>query len=170
VGGRFHFDETEDAMTAIDIPVPHRAWILIGDGRKALVLRNDGDAVYPNLKTVEVLDQGRVPTTADLGTDKPGRAVNARDGRRSGMEQTDWHDLAEQRFAGEVAQALETHHAAGAFGALVVVAPPRTLAELRRSFSSGLQAKVIAEVDKDLTKHPVHEIERLLFAHDGARH
>jgi len=150
-------------MSAIEIPLPHQAWILVGDGRKALVLRNEGDARFPNLKTMQVLDGGHVPATAELGSDKPGRAVNARDGRRSSMEQTDWHELEEKRFAGDVAQALEARHAAGDFRALVVVAPPRTLAELRRSFSDGLQAKIIAEVDKDLTKHPVHEIERLLF-------
>ena len=147
----------------ISISLPHHAWILVGDGRKAIVLRNDGNAAYPNLKTVQVLDGGRVPSTAELGTDKPGRAVNARDGRRSGMEQTDWHDLAEQRFAADVAHALEARHVAGEFAALVVVAPPRTLAELRQTFSKSLQEKIIAEVDKDLTKHPVHEIERLLF-------
>lgn len=151
----------------ISIDLPHQAWILVGDGRKALVLRNEGDALYPNLKTIEVLDHGRVPTTAQLGADKPGRAINSRDGRRSGVEQTDWHELEEQRFAGDVARALEVHHTAGDFGALVVVAPPRTLAELRRTFSGGLQAKIIAEVGKDLTKHPVHEIERLLFSHAG---
>jgi protein required for attachment to host cells len=149
-------------MTSIRIP--HEAWILVGDGRKALVLRNEGDPNRPNLKTAQVIDGGRVPPTAELGTDRPGRAVNARDGRRSGMEQTDWHDLAEQRFAGDVAQALEVRHATGEIGALVVVAPPRTLAELRRSFSNGLRSKIIAEVDKDMTKHPVHEIERLLFS------
>lgn len=146
------------------IQLPHHAWILVGDGRKALVLRNEGDARHPNLKTAQVFDGGRVPPTSELGTDKPGRAINSRDGRRSGVEQTDWHDLAEQRFAIDVAHALETQHATGDIGALVVVAPPRTLAELRRSFSDGLRSKIIAEVDKDLTKHPVHEIERLLFA------
>ena len=147
----------------ISIQLPHDAFILVGDGRKALVLRNEGDARSPNLKTTQVLDQGRVPPTAELGTDKPGRSFQSADGRRAGMDQTDWHELAEQRFAGEIAQALETRHLAGEFKALVVVAPPRTLADLRRSFSDGLRDKIIAEVDKDLTNHPLHEIERLLF-------
>jgi protein required for attachment to host cells len=148
----------------ISIDLPHQAWILVGDGRKALVLRNEGDARFPNLKTVSVFDGGHVPSTAELGSDKPGRVAQPAEGRRSGVEQTDWHELAELRFADDVAHALEARHTAGDFRALVVVAPPRTLAELRRSFSSSLQAKIIAEVDKDLTKHPVHEIERLLFS------
>ena|GEM_PF-3960932 len=44
---------------------------------------------------------------------------------------------------------------AGDISALVVVAPPRTLAEPRHSFSDSLLRKIIAEVNKDLTKHPV---------------
>jgi protein required for attachment to host cells len=145
------------------ILLPHGALVLVGDGRKALVLRNEGDARFPNLKTTTALDQGRVPPTAALGTDKPGRAIQSADGRRAGMDQTDWHELAEHRFAAEVAQALDARHTAGEIDALVVVAPPRTLADLRRSFSDALRAKIIAEVDKDLTNHPVYEIERLLF-------
>lgn len=148
----------------IHIDLPHDAWILVGDGRKALFLRNEGDPVYPNLQTVAVFDQGRVPPTAALGADRPGRTSQHHDRRRASVAQTDWHDLEEHRFAADVAHALGVRFEAGEVSALVVVAPARILADLRQSFSSRLRAKIIAEVDKDLTKHPVHEIERLLFA------
>lgn len=148
----------------IHIDLPHNAWILVGDGRKALFLRNQGDAIFPDLTTVAVFDQGRVPPTSALGADRPGRTLPHRDGRRSGMDETDWHDLEEHRFATDVAHALDARFAAHEVEALVVVAPARTLADLRQSFSPALRAKILAEVDKDLTKHPVHEIERLLFA------
>ena len=46
--------------------------------------------------------------------------------------------------------------------ALVIVAPPKTLADLRNAFHVDVQARVIAEIHKDLTKHPVSEIERRL--------
>ena len=46
--------------------------------------------------------------------------------------------------------------------ALVVVAPPRTLAELRDAFHADVKACIIAEINKDLTKHPVFEIEKHL--------
>jgi protein required for attachment to host cells len=48
--------------------------------------------------------------------------------------------------------------------ALVVVAPPRTLAELRHSFHDDVKSRIIVEIDKDLTKHPVGEIEKHLVA------
>jgi protein required for attachment to host cells len=46
--------------------------------------------------------------------------------------------------------------------ALVVVAPPRTLADLRHAFGVDVKKRIIAEIDKDLTKHPIHEIEARL--------
>jgi protein required for attachment to host cells len=149
------------AMTE-HIRLPHQAWVLVGDGRKALVLRNDGDEKFPNLQTTTVFRDHANPATSQLGTDRPGRAVEHFSGRRSGMEETDWHEIAEQRFADGVAQTLCARDNAGDISALVVVAPPKTLAELRSAFSPSLRGKIIAEVNKDLTKHPVHEIERLL--------
>lgn len=146
---------------AVDsVKLPHKAWVLVGDGRKALILRNDGDELYPNLKAISVFKDEANPATALQGADRPGRAVEHLTGRRSGMEQTDWHEIAEQRFAHSVAATLCARE--NDIEALVVVAPPRTLAELRDALSVALKRKVIAEIAKDLTKHPVHEIERLL--------
>src|SRR6185312_15539506 len=42
--------------------------------------------------------------------------------------------------------------------ALVIVAPPRVLADLRRTFHPDVKARIVAEIDKDLTKHPVGEV------------
>ena len=46
--------------------------------------------------------------------------------------------------------------------ALIVVAPPKTLAELRNAFHPDVKACIIAEINKDLTKHPLDEIEKHL--------
>lgn len=142
-------------------PLCSQVWVLVGDGKKALVLRNDGDDVFPNLKTIRVFKDAANPATSQLGSDRPGRTHEA-SGRRSAVEQTDWHEIGEHRFAQHVASALDRCERNGELSALIVVAPPRTLAELRRSFSAQLRAKVTYELDKDLTKHPIHEIERLL--------
>ncbi|HEX9238689.1 MAG TPA: host attachment protein [Xanthobacteraceae bacterium] len=47
---------------------------------------------------------------------------------------------------------------------LVVVAPPRTLADLRKAFRPDVKKRIVAEIDKDLTKHPVDQIEKHLAA------
>jgi protein required for attachment to host cells len=48
--------------------------------------------------------------------------------------------------------------------ALIVVAPPRTLADLRTAFHADVRARIVAEINKDLTKHPVGDIEKHLTA------
>jgi protein required for attachment to host cells len=48
--------------------------------------------------------------------------------------------------------------------ALVIAAPPRTLADLRRALPADVKKRVLEEVGKDLTNHPVGEIAKHLFA------
>jgi protein required for attachment to host cells len=78
------------------------------------------------------------------------------------VETTDWHRLEKNVFAGHVAAALEKLVQGGGVNAIVVVAPPRTLAELRHVFHADVKSRIIAEVGKDLTKHPVWDIEKHL--------
>ena len=75
---------------------------------------------------------------------------------------TDWHVLEEQHFVRMVAANLERLVRASKVKKLIIVAPSRALAELRRAFHQDVKACIIAEVVKDLTKHPVDEIEKHL--------
>jgi protein required for attachment to host cells len=138
-------------------------WVVVCDGAKALVLQNIGDPKFLNLKTKEVYEQDD-PKTSEQGTDAPGRAINSVDARRSAMEQTDWHDRAEQRFLQSLAAHLDAAVNTGKVKSLIVVAPPRALGVLRQTYSHNLRAALRAEIDKDLVKLPVHEIERHLAA------
>jgi len=47
-------------------------WLIVCDGRKALILENLGDEMFPNLHTREVHEQPN-PSTSAQGTDAPGR-------------------------------------------------------------------------------------------------
>lgn len=145
------------------IAIPHDAYVFVGDGRKALFLRNDGDEKFPSLKTERVFIDQKNPPTHEQGTDKPGRAFSSIDGRRGGMAQIDWHELEERHFAREVAAALEKVVRERKVKAVVIAAPPRTLSELRRAFHDDVKSRIVAEVDKDLTKFSVYEIEKHLI-------
>ncbi len=142
-----------------NLTIPHEGYVVVCDGRKALVLRNAGHPLRPDLQVQRVLEAPPNPPTHLQGTDRPPR-VRLGD-RRSAIAQTDWHALAERQFAGAVAQALG---AIDPLAALVVVAPPRALAELRQALPERLRQVIVAEIDKDLTKHPVDEIRRHLHA------
>ena len=144
--------------------IPHNSFIFVGDGRKALFLRNEGDEKFPNFQTERVfVDQNAA--THEQGTDRPGRGfANAGGERRSAMESTDWHELEEHRFTQRVAEALETLVRARGAPALVIVAPPRALADLRAAMHADVKARLVAEINKDLTKQPVWEIEKHVMA------
>jgi protein required for attachment to host cells len=138
-------------------------WIIVGDGRKALFLRNDGNVLHPKLVVFDTLAASENLATAAQGADRPGRMFNSADGRRSAVEQTDWHRLAEIQFGREVAAAIDQRCASKNVEWLALVAPPQTLAEWRGHLGAAALGAVKAEVAKELTRRPRSEIERLLM-------
>lgn len=136
-------------------------WVVVCDGGKALILVNAGDAMFPNLRTLETHEHDNARTSAQ-GTDKPGRVQQSATNRRSSVEQTDWHDAAERDFLHALARHLDEALRAGKTKALIVVAAKRALAVLREAYTDSVRKAVKAEVAKDYTHKPVYEIEQLL--------
>lgn len=144
------------------LKIPHNAIVFVGDGRKALFLRNEGDDRFLNLRKQQVFEDSN-PPTHDQGTDRPGRISKAYDsGQRSAVEPVDWHHIEEHRFVGKVASAMELLARAKQVPAFVVVAPPKALADLRSAIHPDVKALIIAEINKDLTRHPIGDIEKHL--------
>lgn len=141
--------------------IHHKALILVADGQKYLFLRNIGDFKTPNLK-VEAQGEQASAATHDQGSDQPGSAFGTTGTVRGMMKQTDFHQLDKDHFAAETAALLCQRAQAGDFEELIVVAPPKTLAELRKHYDKSVTSRLVAEVDKDLTKHPVGEIAAIL--------
>jgi len=139
------------------------AWVVVCDGRKALILENVGDSMFPNLHTKEVREQAN-PRTADLGTDAPGSVHPSVGTARSAIEQTNWHDEAERSFLKELAGRLHQAVQSGETKALTMVASPRALGMIRADYSDAVRKALHGEVDKDLVKLPVYEIEKQLLA------
>ena len=105
--------------------------VLVADGAYALVLRNDGDGMFPNLRLERAYEQDN-PATRDQGTDKPGR-TNDSQGRRSAMETTDWHKVAEDRFVQRVADDMAKDLKAGEFTSFVLAEPWGSFERLPRT-------------------------------------
>ncbi len=141
------------------------AWVLVCDGKKSLLLHNEGDADLLNLRRTSVVEQAN-PATRDQGSDAPGKATSSGGSRQGPMGETDYHTIEEDRFADTVAADLNKQALANAFKDLVVVAPPKILAELRKQFSKHTQDRIAAEIPKDLTHHTIPEIEKLLAAQE----
>jgi protein required for attachment to host cells len=106
-----------------------------------------------------VMESAPNPRTSAQGTDRPGRTVSSQ--RRSAVEQTDWHRLAEAEFAATV---IDGFFAGDPPPTLVIIAPPAFLAELRERMPARVRAAILVEIDKDFVHLPVHEIERRVLA------
>lgn len=146
-----------------EIKIPNQALILVGDGAKALFLRNTGTAQELKLEIEEVFIHEN-PATHEQGTDRPGRTASSVGTARSAMGGTDWHRLEEERFAVELSDTLYRLAHAGKFDALVVVTPAKVLGNLRKAFHKEVSSRMSGELGKDLTSHSVADIEKLLTA------
>lgn len=166
--------------------LPHQSVVLVADGRKMLFLRNEGDDVHPNL-VVETAEERPNPADRDQKTDAAGAASSTQSGpgappiaqggsnhaqgsgaqfaaSRGSLGETDFHQLEEDRFAAEVADLLKKRALANDFDSLVIVAPPKTLGEMRKHYHKEVSERLRGELDKDLTGHPIPEIEKALLA------
>jgi protein required for attachment to host cells len=150
--------------------IPHDGYVLVADGQKMLFFRNEGDGSYPNLEVVTAMEQSN-PKTADQGTDQPGRSAAGGAARGQGMtakagrsaySETDFHTLEEARFAADAAEMLRKLALANEFDKLLIVAPPTTLGELRRHYHKEVEQRLVGEIAKDLTNHPVDQIEKII--------
>jgi protein required for attachment to host cells len=151
----------QEGATMSSIAVHHNAWVLIGDGRRALFFVNQGDAELLDLRVIETrIDKN--PATRDQGSDAPGRNFASKGGVRSALDNTDWHEVEEERFARHMAQKINQEAESGALPEIVIIAPPRTLGEIRKELSIKAQSKISGEIAKDLTRHPVSDIEKSL--------
>jgi protein required for attachment to host cells len=147
----------------IQMRVPHNSYVMVADGRKMLFFRNEGDADLPNLQVVRV-EEKENPANRDQMSDAPGRTFSSNGSGRSAYENTDFHELEESRFATETADMLKRRAMAGEYEKLFIIAPPRTLGELRKHYHKEVANRLVAEIPKDLTGHPVAEIERIISA------
>lgn len=146
-------------MTKMSIPAD--AWIVVADGKRALILHNAGDEKFPNLRTLKAIEHEN-PPTHEQGSDRPGRYADTAEGHRSAFEPTDWHRLEEERFLDRLAGSLKEWVQRGECAKLILVAPPAALGVLRKALDPQVGRIVVAEINKDLTNHPVYDIEKAL--------
>jgi protein required for attachment to host cells len=143
--------------------IPHRSFIVVADGKKMLFFRNEGDSEFPKLQVERKLEQEN-PANSEQKSSEAGRAFPSSGPGHHAYSDTDFHQLEEDRFAAETAERLKNRALRNDFDALIVVAPPRTLGELRKHYHKEVEKRLVGELAKDLTGHPVEEIEKILLA------
>lgn len=142
--------------------IAHAAWVLVADSEKFQVFENHGDADLLDLR-IRKYSETDNPSTKEQGADRPGRFPSPH-GQVSAVADTDWHQLQKENAAIDLAKRVNKWAEKDEFPALVIVADPKTLGILRPNLNAAATGKVVRELAKDLTQHPVAEIERLLRA------
>jgi protein required for attachment to host cells len=139
---------------------PKITWIVLADGMHARVLRQDkyGAPLVPALDR-ELYEPEVHKFSRDLRSDAPGRTFDSVSSVRHAMEpRTDPKTHEKQLFARRVADLINTAAAQQSFDQLVLVAPPKTLGELRAHLDPHAKRLVIGEVVRDLLKTPAEEL------------
>ena len=129
------------------VKVPHNALVVVADGAGARLFRNSGHknkvllSAEGEFKPTNLLDEG---------------PAGHRPPESSGQE-TD-----EATFAKQLAKELYRRAHAGDFAALVLVADPQTLGQIRPSLHKEVKERVVSELGKTLTKASIKEIQKAL--------
>lgn len=141
--------------------IKNGTWIVVADSEKALFLQNLTDHDDPHLEVTDKDEQDN-PSDRAQSANRPGRMPDTGEGHRSAMDDTDWHELAKERFAADLAEKLYGEAHKGNFDRLILVASPQVLGSLRAELHQEVTDKIVAEIPKTLTNHPVNKIEELV--------
>lgn len=131
--------------------LPQHTVIAVADGEKLALFQNEGNAANVKLRAMPSpeFDSSKIAS----GARHPSSSANPDDSQQ-----------AEDGFSNGIAGLLNSQVLDGKIKSLVIVAAPRTLGEMRKSYHKSLSDVLIGELDKDLTGHTIPEIEKALAA------
>jgi protein required for attachment to host cells len=131
--------------------IPKDALIAVADGETLNLFRNAGEASAPRL--VAMPDAAVASDNAGSGGRHPSSAANPSDSQQR-----------EDGFAAGIVELLNRRVLDGKIEALVIVAAPRTLGEMRQHYHKALTAVLTGEIAKDLTGHSMADVEKTIAA------
>ena len=127
--------------------IPHKALIVVADGTRARFFRNMGR-------------ETKIQLSAE-GELKPAHLLNEGPARKRPKESSH-QEMDEATFAKQVAQELYRRVQSRDFEALILIADPETLGEIRPSLHKEVQSRLISEIAKTLTKASIADIQKAL--------
>ncbi len=138
-----------------------KTWILVADGAVAQVYETEAGANDLVAVPGGEFAAANLPSR-EIDADRPGQGFDrAGYGQRRKQPRTDSHRHAKAQFAHHLAEFLQREQQRQAFDSLVIVAPAKTLGDLREALAPNVKKLVKAELSKDL----VHIHQRDLPQH-----
>ena len=127
--------------------IPHNALVVVADGTGARFFRNAGQAHQVSLAAAGEFTPTNLLEDGPAGKRPP----------ESSDQETD-----EATFAKQLAHELYRRAHRGDFAALVLIADPQTLGQIRPTLHKEVQDRLVAEVGKTLTKASITDIQNAL--------
>ena len=127
--------------------IPQNTIVAVVDGENFNVYRNTGNSVNIELQPMRDHDSVDVPSDS-------GRSSSAANPAAKQME--------EDAFGKGVTEKLNRMVLENRVEKLIIIAAPRSLGEMRRSYHSELQKVLIGEIDKTLTGASPEEIAKAI--------
>jgi protein required for attachment to host cells len=131
--------------------IPKGTIVAVADGEKFNLFSNSGDEASPRLTAMP---------EANVENVNRGSGVS----HQSSSANPDESQVAEDGFAGGIAGLLNKGALDGEILDLIIIAAPRTLGELRKSYHKKLSEVLRGEISKDLTGHALQDIEQAIAA------
>lgn len=135
------------------------------EGSRMALFRNVGNAYSPDLEVVED-HKNLSEKTSDIGSDKPGRSSQSGTKRRPTHEQTDFHQLEEDRFVQDAASRIDDMVAMAKDG-VVLVAAPHAMGVLRKHIKPVTDQKLMAQIPKAFGPEDAEPLAKMLVNHQA---
>ena len=127
--------------------IPHNALVVVADGTGARFFRNTGEDFKIALSAAGDLKPAQLSNEGPAGHRPP----------ESSGQETD-----EATFAKQLAKELYRRAHNGDFAALVVIADPQTLGQIRPLLHKEVRDRLVSETGKTLTKATIADIQKAL--------
>jgi len=127
--------------------IPADALIVVADGRGARLFRNQGSAHELSLKQESSLKPKHLMEEGPSGS-RP---------EEQSPQQTD-----EATFSKQLANMLHTQLEEKKYKALVLIADPQSLGQIRDAMHASVKQSLVLSLNKELTGHSLLEIEKAL--------
>lgn len=146
-------------------PKRPRTWVVVADGARArFFVPSEDTSKFVAARQADLIAPESRRHARDLKSDKPGRSyASSRSGVRHAIEPAhDPHKLEKHRFSAVLAETLDGACGRREFDRVILVAPRRSLGELRGLMTARVQRCIDKEVAKDLTNETVASLWRRL--------
>jgi len=130
--------------------LPKGTTVAVADGEKLNLFSNTGDEASLKLSPA-----------AHSHVDADAKGSGSRTNSSGNPDQSQSN---EDDFSSGIVEMLNKQVLEGGIHGLVVIAAPRALGEMRKHYHKALTEKLLGEIAKDLTGHPVADVEAAIHA------